>query len=572
MKRTDDHSGVGSYDLTTSPTPSYNNKNKETQGDTAEVIWYGYVKDSVGNVNKCDSGKFKVDATKPTCTISRNGITGNNGWYKTDPVTLTLKPDDNLSGVDQTGLSTSSNPTLGNKTTDTQSDIASVTWYGKVKDKAGNVSEVCDSGSFKVDTTKPTCSVSFSGTNGNNGWYKSTNATVSLSTNDNLSKVEKYGLTTSGSTTYNSTKSSTQGNTAGQRWNGYVMDYAGNVNSCNNTVKVDTSNPSCTISLSGTKGNNGWYKSGNVTVTLNPSDSGPSGVAQTGLGTSSSPTLGSTRSGSQGNTSGVTWYGRVQDAAGNQSAVCNSGSFKVDKTPPYVTRSPGPGNYQKNDDFYVTATCHDDLSGLSSRFDVSFQGLIACPIREEYVGKCCEDKAGNEMCSTEGKYSCMVEGRDESCGVETYKSCAHKDCGYKTCSTSGCGVSSYKTCRTSGCGVSSYKSCANSACGTTTSYGTGLRSRGGGQCSSINGSTLNGKTYTNCVRATSSLDDCTCTTSWKVNKTCRTSACGVESYKSCEDKACGVESYKSCANSACGNKTCRTSACGVEQYKICWHY
>ena len=572
LKRTDNHSGVGSYDLTTSSTPSYNNKNRATQSDISNIIWYGYIKDSVGNVNKCDSGNFKVDTTKPTCSVTKSGTTGNNGWYKEKNVTLTLNPTDNLSGIQQTGLSTSTTPTLGKVTTGTQSDIASVTWYGRVKDNAGNISNVCDSGNFKVDTTKPTCSVSFSGTNGNNGWYKATNATVSLSTNDNLSKVERYGLTTSTSATYNSSKSSTQGNTAGQRWNGYVMDYAGNINSCNNTVKVDTSNPSCTVTLSGTKGNNGWYKSQNVTVTLNPTDSGPSGVDKTGLGTSSSPTLGSTRSGSQGNTSGVTWYGRVQDAAGNQSAVCNSGNFKVDKTPPYVTRSPGPGNYQKNESFYVTATCNDDLSGVSSRYDLTFKGLIACPITEEYVGKCCEDKAGNEMCNADGKYTCKVYGRDPSCGVERYKSCAHKDCGYQTCRTSGCGVASYNTCRTSACGVYRYKSCSNSACGTTTSYGTGLRSRGGGSCSAINGTWLNGKKYTNCQRTTSSLDDCTCTTSWSVNKTCRTSACGVESYNSCATSACGVASYKSCANSACGNLTCRTSACGVDLYKECWHY
>ena len=333
----DDHSGVGAYDLTTLTTASYNGNNNASQGNTSGIIWYGYVKDNVGNINECNSVKFKVDTGKPSCSITKVGTTGNNGWYKKEKVSLTLNPTDDLSGIQQTGLSTSENPTLGNKTTDTQGDIASVTWYGKVKDNAGNVSTVCNSGNFKVDTTKPTCLVSFSGTSGNNGWYKS-NATVTLSTSDSLSKVERYGLTTSASATYNNSASSTQSDTAGQTWYGYVIDYAGNDTACSNPVKVDTQKPSCTVTLSGTSGNNGWYKSG-VTVTLNSSDNGPSGVSKTGLGTGSSPTLGNKTSASQGNTSGVTYYGRVQDAAGHISDTCNSGSFKVDSSNPSCTIS-----------------------------------------------------------------------------------------------------------------------------------------------------------------------------------------------------------------------------------------
>ena len=43
-------------------------------------------------------------------------------------------------------------------------------------------------------------------------------------------------------------------------------------------------------------------------------------------------------------------------------------------------------------------------------------------------------------------------------------------------------------------------------------------------------------------------------------------------YKRCS--SCSCATYYSCANKACGTvyKTCRTSACGVESYKSCWHY
>ena len=93
------------------------------------------------------------------------------------------------------------------------------------------------------------------------------------------------------------------------------------------------------------------------------------------------------------------------------------------------------------------------------------------------------------------------------------------------------------------------------------------------------------------------------------NLTCRTEACGVESYKSCATSGCGCASYKSCANAACGAtysrscgnsggsyksvsstsgcpscpsgytasvgscrttyKTCQTSACGCSYYQTC---
>ena len=430
LTTTDMHSGVGSYDLSTSTTPSYIGKTSATQSDSAGIIWYGYVKDNVGNINKCNSGSFKVDTTPPSCTVTKTGTSGNNGWYKSN-VSLTLNPSDNLSGIAQTGLSTSTTPTLGSIKTGTQGDTANITWYGRVKDNAGNISDVCNSGAFKVDTTNPTCSVTFSGTSGNNGWYTS-NATVSLTTNDALSKVEKYGLTTSGSATYNSTSSSTQGNTAGQNWNGYVMDYAGNTNSCNNSVKVDTTPPSCTISLSGTAGNNGWYKSNNVTVTLNPSDA-LSGVAQTGLATSLIPALGSTTSGSQGNTAGITWYGRVQDAAGNISATCNSGSFKVDTTKPSLTLNNNPGTY--NGEVTVTPSCSDALSGVASKSSSTTIAAPNCGTNKSFT---CTDNAGNST-SKSGTYITRIYSATSACEVNQYKRCSKCSCesGYTTTSYSG---------------------------------------------------------------------------------------------------------------------------------------
>ena len=127
---------------------------------------------------------------------------------------------------------------------------------------------------------------------------------------------------------------------------------------------------------------------------------------------------------------------------------------------PYGTVNPSPGPYNDNDGFDVTITCHDSLSGLSNRFDVSFTAKMYAPTTGAYIGKCCEDNAGNEMCDDRGPYKIKIFGPHPDCGVKSYFMCR----------TSACGVESYLECRHAQCGVSSYKYCAHSDCGTYKKY------------------------------------------------------------------------------------------------------
>ena len=599
LNKSDAYSDIASYGLATTSSATYNSTASATQGDTAGITWYGYVKDKAGNTASC-SKNFKVDATKPSCTISKSGTSGNNGWYKSS-VSLTLNPSDALSGVAQTGLGTSTSPTLGSTKTGTQVETGNITWYGRVKDNAGNISDVCNSGAFKVDTTKPSCTITFSGTTGTNGWYTS-NATVKINPSDALSGVGSIGLSTSTSATYNNASSSTQANTAGQRWNGYVMDAAGNVNSCYNSVKVDTTKPSCTISKSGTAGNNGWYTS-NVSLTLNSTDE-LSGVAQTGLGTSTSPTLGSTKTGTQTETTGVTWYGRVKDNAGNISETCNSGSFKVDTTKPSISWNTGEGPHNNSSGITVTTSCTDSTSGVASHTGSS---SVGSPTTGTTKTHSCTDNAGNSS-STSRTFKVKTYGRDSSCGIESYNSCRN----------SACGIESYNSCADSVCGVSVYKSCQSSACGKVCASGYEMNSSGTScykynytsptykcpsntldwgsgicyglwdksTCERSCGGTAPGgyskepcgiaygyvwctadvrRPIKSCSSGSLTSDGNYCyTTSYSTpyNATCRNSSCGVESYKSCPNANCGVAQYVSC----------RTEACGIESYKECWHY
>ena len=314
--------------------------------DEMEKTVYVMAEDAAGNKSDVVTvGDVKIDKSEPTCTAVATGTKGTNSWWKSN-ATITLTTSDTggstLSGYN---LTTSATPSYNGTTkTQTQTNTTGTTWYGYVKDAAGNVG-TCNTGTVKVDTTAPTCTINATGTTGENGWFRG-NATVTLSPNDTGgSTLDSKDLTTSTTASYKGTTSATQTNTAGTTWYGYVKDKAGNVGSCSKQVKVDTTAPTCSISLSGTK--NGSYYASKVTVSLNKNDSGGSTLGSYGLTTSSSATYNSTATATQSTTSGITWYGYVKDKAGN-TGKCNSGSFVVKlRTVPEFTYS---GSYQIVDD------------------------------------------------------------------------------------------------------------------------------------------------------------------------------------------------------------------------------
>ncbi len=365
--------------------------------------------DAEGNSCVAVSKEYYLDKTKPSCNISTNGTSGENGWYRSN-VSLSLNRTDNVGEISQYGLVNSNSTSYNGKASASQGNTSGTTWYGYVKDAAGNTASC--STSVKVDTTAPTCSVSFSGTSGENGWYRS-NASVSLGRNDNLSGVASYGLTTSTSTTYNGSVSASQGNTSGTTWRGYVKDAAGNTGTCSGSVKVDTVKPTCSISVSGTGGNNGWYRS-NVTLTLNRSDN--YSVAGYGLTTSSSATYNGSVSASQGNTGGTTWRGYIKDAAGNTNSC--STTVKVDNQGPSINLVVGStnGSYNTTNISY-SISASDGRSGIdkycfttggtsctpntytTSQSNIS-GGFSSYNGTTRTMAACVSDKSGNVSCTT----------------------------------------------------------------------------------------------------------------------------------------------------------------------------
>ncbi len=101
------------------------------------------------------STNISIDYTLPICSISLNPTSpnGNNNWYISN-VGVTLTYRDDGSGVNCYGLETSSNVACNSVSYKTQGETKGTTWYGIVKDKAGNVSK-CNTNTLYVDTTAP---------------------------------------------------------------------------------------------------------------------------------------------------------------------------------------------------------------------------------------------------------------------------------------------------------------------------------------------------------------------------------------------------------------------------------
>ncbi len=101
------------------------------------------------------STNISIDYTLPTCSINLNPANpdGQNNWYVNN-VTVTLTKYDNFSGVDCFGLGTSSSVSCNSVAAKTQYETTGTTWYGIVKDNAGNISK-CNTNTLYVDTTAP---------------------------------------------------------------------------------------------------------------------------------------------------------------------------------------------------------------------------------------------------------------------------------------------------------------------------------------------------------------------------------------------------------------------------------
>lgn len=235
--RTDATSGVATYGITNSSTPTFNNKTKYTINTNGTHKIYGYVKDNAGNVSVCDVNvkrNAKVTDSTPSCTLKvSNGTLGNNGWYLGNvQVEFATKTTTNGASINGFGLGTSE--TYAGNSTYTVTKDGTTTIYGYVKDTNGNTA-TC-SIAVKKDQTKPSCSLKVTnGTFNSNGYYTS-DVTIGFNSRvDAASGIANYGI---GKTETYAGNNSYTINTVGKHTvYGYVKDNAGNTAVCSITVE-----------------------------------------------------------------------------------------------------------------------------------------------------------------------------------------------------------------------------------------------------------------------------------------------------------------------------------------------
>ena len=427
--------------------------------------------DNIGNCSEIVSTNIKIDKTAPSCTMSKNiaSPNGTNDWYKT-AVNVTMTRQDPVGTSDRAvaspisyGMVTSNVATYNSKASTVQKDTAGVTWYGFIKDEAGNTA-TCGLDSFKVDTTKPTKPGITNPTNGN--WTSKAFA-LTINTYDEMSGLAYIAYR------YPNSKISSE-----RSWKQYAdsakkandktvfkttnfsrersenveimsCDEAGNCSDISSTpIKIDKTSPTCTVtkSITNPNGTNGWYKS-NLTITLNINDSKENNDTAVnsnisyGLSTTNSVTYNGTRTVTQSNTNGVTWYGFIKDEAGN-TATCNSGSIKIDTTTPTVT-------FDLSGETAIVR-CSDTYSGLATANGKTQSLTGTSNVTVNYT---CTDKAGNtNNASKVYKYnSCKSTKNTCKYGCDPYDSCytgSPSVCvgGYYDCNCSSCYTGSSREC------------------------------------------------------------------------------------------------------------------------------
>ena len=208
------------------------------------------VQDVAGNIS--DNKLFeikKIDKIAPTCSINVATPDGDNGWYTSKPINLTLVTDDNVEGNIAHGLRRDDNNTYYNNISSINhtEDVEGTIYYGFVKDMAGN--EANCSKEISLDTINPGCNITITGDKTISGseWYTS-EITITLVETKGTSAIVGHNLTTSSTISYKydtNPQISTQNNTTGISYYGYVKGASGREGSCEKTnIKVDTIKPS----------------------------------------------------------------------------------------------------------------------------------------------------------------------------------------------------------------------------------------------------------------------------------------------------------------------------------------
>ena len=318
--------------------------------------------DEFGNTAATGNQTLYLDDTPPTTTAAMDPMTpdGDNGWYVSDVIVNLTADDGDGSGVSRTYYYTGSQfpqPYDGNITIEADG-THTLTYYST--DNLGNT-EADQQLTVNIDQTRPEVDLTATGTQ-NNGWYTSS-VDITLEADDTTSGVAGiwYRVNDGDWTAYSEPFTlSTDGT---HTIDYYAHDTAGNNASGSATIRIDTTKPSASISLSGPQ-SDGVY-TGTVTISLSGTDTG-SGVASLKYrvnGGSWSTYSGSSTSFTQIADGSYTVECYAVDTAGNQGST-TSRSFEILKNQkPTAAFSTSPDDPTDVDSISFDASASTDSDG-----------------------------------------------------------------------------------------------------------------------------------------------------------------------------------------------------------------
>lgn len=328
-----------------------------------------------------------TDTTPPTVTVSFPPEDGDNGWFKTSPVTgsVSASDDASVSEITCSGAALSSvtgiGSTLASGTlTVTQQGTSNVTCTAKDGlDNSGAATGSSNTATVKLDSVAPTVTpADVSDTIWRNTplsqTFAASDATSGLADNDDA----EFSLTVSDKSTNASTPT-----TASYK----VKDNAGNETTRTLSALIDTTAPTITLdSISPAANDDGWNNS-DVTVTWSCAD------ALSGI---ESNTVSQTVTG-EGDDLSTT--GTCADNADNTAS--DTQTVKIDRTDPTITaaadREPNVNGWYSAS-VTVSFTCGDTLSGVASCPEpVTVDGDT--PAEGQDVSGTATDVAGNSASS-----------------------------------------------------------------------------------------------------------------------------------------------------------------------------
>lgn len=216
--------------------------------------------DVAGN-QSTSSFTVKVDSVKPLISFNVAGVSGGV-WYRS--ATIAVDASDATSGVQN--LVITDNGKVKPSPISPGDGVHDI--VATANDNAGNVQS--SSYNIKVDGTPPTIVPSITGTAGDSGWWVSA-VDIDAAVNDAMSGVATQSSSPDGGGSWASTPYSLSADGIYQV-SFKSEDNAGNVTEISETVKIDKSLPTLSVSKTGTEGENGWHTSSVVNVSLSGAD------------------------------------------------------------------------------------------------------------------------------------------------------------------------------------------------------------------------------------------------------------------------------------------------------------